>query len=139
MILFDNIPPKLTIQKIYNFDKLTKFKLFISSFPISITYSIIYLYIDPVLIQLINGTTIIFNLSLSIIINKKYYLIEWKIIILSIINIIGCIIPYIINFNTHNFFLYLFNIYIKMFNYKKYLKYKIKYLNKKNIRSLLNE
>lgn len=101
MTLFDDTSPKTTLLKLYNFRKIVKLKIFITSFPISITYSIIYLYVDPILIQLLNGTTIIFNIILSIIINKKYFLINYKIIILAIFNIISCIIPYIFNINNN--------------------------------------
>ena len=93
--LFDNNHPKDTIKKLYNAPKIIKLKYFISSIPISILYNFVYNSMDPILIQLIGGSSIIFNYIFSILINKNYHLINYKIIIFIFINIFGCILPFI--------------------------------------------
>lgn len=101
MTIFDKTHPKDIIIKLLNLNCITKFKLFIASMPIAILYYIVYIYLDPAIVQIISGSSIIFNLILSVIINKNYYLLNYKIILCTIINIIGCILPFIIDIKNN--------------------------------------
>ena len=97
MIIFDRSHPYEILLSLYNLNHYDKLKLAFISFPISILYSIVYIDLDNIIIQIISGTTIVTNILFSVIINKNYRLINIRVIILVVINIVGCILPFIVD------------------------------------------
>lgn len=96
MLIFDRSHPYEIVLSLISLNRYDKLKLAFVSFPISILYSIVYIDLDNIIIQIISGTTIVTNTLFSILINKNYRLINIKVIVLIIINIVGCLLPFII-------------------------------------------
>jgi hypothetical protein len=100
MFIFDKSHPYEILLRLYKLNRYDKLKFAFISFPISILYSIVYVDLDNVIIQIISGTTIVTNALFSVLINKNYRLINIKVIILIAINIVGCILPFIVDLMT---------------------------------------
>ena len=87
--------PITTIKKFLNLDRTKIFKIIFASFPIFMLNPLCFIDTDIVINQLINGSNIVFNLVYSVLMNKKYYLINYKIISLVCLNLLGCILTFI--------------------------------------------
>lgn len=98
-MLFDKNHPKNILHNLYNLNFKDKFYIFISCLPVSKLIVISYIDLDPVIIQLLNNTSIVINIIFAILYNKTYYLFDKIIIINMIINVISSIIPFIFNDN----------------------------------------
>jgi hypothetical protein len=94
-MLFDNENPKEIIYKLYQLNLKNKIKLIFASIPISLIYPIIYIDLDPILIQMLSGTAIIFCVAMSVILNCNRYLLNFKNLFCIVINITGCILSFI--------------------------------------------
>lgn len=97
MCIFDRSHPYEIVLSLCSLNRYDKLRIAFISFPISILYSIVYIDLDNIIIQIISGTTIVTNIIFSVLINKNYRLINIKVIILIIVNIVGCILPFIVD------------------------------------------
>jgi len=95
MMIMDNENPKHIISKLYQLKLKNKIKVIFASIPISLLYPIIYIDLDPILIQMLSGTSIIFCVALSVILNYNTYLLNFKNLFCICINIIGCLLSFI--------------------------------------------
>jgi hypothetical protein len=103
-IILDENLPKDTIKKLYNLNIKNKFKIFISCFPVYNFIVISYIDLDPIIIQLLVSTSIIFNLIISSLYYYNFTLLKNpKILLCIIINIFGCILPIIFKINIVKF------------------------------------
>jgi hypothetical protein len=98
-IIFDKDHPRDIIKNIYNQTSKEIIYLYISTVPFYKILILCYIDTDPIIIQLIGSNKIIINLLMSIIINKKKYLCNYYIILLSLIQISIVAIPLIFNDN----------------------------------------
>ena len=89
-----------TFTNTLNSIKNNKLTFFIISFPISLLVTLANNIIDYNFGQVIKCNAVVINYILSILINKTKY--NWQIILAMLFNIIGCIIPFIINKNIKN-------------------------------------
>ena len=93
--LFDDNHPYNIVKKIFSLKLKDIIILYLSVLPFYKLQVFSYIDLDPIYIQLINSNKIVLNLIMTIIINKKKYLLNIKLFILVFINILSCVIPFI--------------------------------------------
>ena len=92
-LIMDKEHPISTIKRIIDAPKKDFLKLALFGFPIALFGNFLYLVSPPLVLQIFTGSTIFFNTVMSVIINENHYLLNWKIIILLVLNIISCSLP----------------------------------------------
>lgn len=92
-LVMDKDHPRDTLTRFIKAPK-KDFALFaLFGFPTMLIGNFLYLVSSALNIQLFSGTAVVFNTLASVLINKNTYLMNWKIIILLIINVVGCALP----------------------------------------------
>ena len=99
LIIFDKDHPYEILKKLKMINNIDKVKILISCLPINKIHVFAYIDSDPILITIFRCIGIILNLFITAIYNKKYYLLDKLNIISSIINVVFCLIPFVLNDN----------------------------------------
>lgn len=96
-ILLDKNHPIDTLKQLKMVEMSDKIKIFISCLPFNKIHVFAYIDSDPILITIFSSLGIILNLFVSAFYNKKYYLLTKLNILMASINIVFCILPFILN------------------------------------------
>lgn len=86
-----------SFNKLYLLKLKDKILLYLSCLPFYKLMILSYIDVNPIIIQIINNNKLPINILFSLVINKKYYLCNWKLLLSIIINILSCYIILLFN------------------------------------------
>lgn len=110
LIIFDKIPPRDTLTNMYNLCRKEKMLIFFSCMPFYKLLVLSYIYLDPVIINLLNATRVALSPIFSCIYNKDYNLCNFIIIISIIFNLLASTVPIIVFNSLDKFKINIFSI-----------------------------